>query len=379
MYGIVSDDDRDFEATVRGLLALGRTELGMSYGTLSRIRGEEYVFEVVDAAADADGVTEGDAVPLSATNCEITASERETLVLGDVARDAPGETDRAGYAEWGIACYLGAPVTVEDEVYGTFCFYDTESRPGGFGEWAVTLVDLMSRWVSYELSSRRTTDRLRRQNAKLERFASVLSHDLRNPLSVLRGSLDAAVDGDEAAVGRCRRAVDRMDELVEDVLAMARAGETVESPRPVDLGALASDCWTVVDTAAASLDLADAPTVAADEPRLRRLVENLLRNAVEHGGRDVTVTVGGLDDGDGFFVADDGAGIGPDERDRVLEHGYSTAPEGTGLGLSIVAEIASGHGWRLAVTESAAGGARFEFRGAGWSGPDAADTGPGRA
>jgi signal transduction histidine kinase len=89
----------------------------------------------------------------------------------------------------------------------------------------------------------------------------------------------------------------------------------------------------------------------------------------------VTVTVGWLEpaegtadgtgDGDpgGFYVADNGPGIPPDERPKVFEAGYSTSEDGTGFGLNIVAEVARSHGWEITVTESRAGGARFEFRG----------------
>jgi signal transduction histidine kinase len=104
---------------------------------------------------------------------------------------------------------------------------------------------------------------------------------------------------------------------------------------------------------------------------------NLFRNAVEHGstgpdsqarqdaveqgGDDVAVRVGDLGDG-GFFVADDGLGIPPDERDAVLDSGYTNSEAGTGYGLAIVDEIAAAHDWSLSVTESREGGARFEFR-----------------
>ena len=104
-------------------------------------------------------------------------------MLGDVERDAPELTHREGYTGWGVSGYRGAPVFVDGEVYGTFCFYDTESREGQFSEWEVTLVDLLSRWVSYGLQIERDTERLNRENRRLDRFVSVVSHDLRNPLS----------------------------------------------------------------------------------------------------------------------------------------------------------------------------------------------------
>ncbi|MFC7172817.1 sensor histidine kinase [Haloplanus litoreus] len=92
-------------------------------------------------------------------------------------------------------------------------------------------------------------------------------------------------------------------------------------------------------------------------------VESFTRGATsgEGGDAQLTVTVGRTDDG--FYVADDGPGIPESERDRVFETGYSTDPDGTGFGLNIVRSIAEAHGWEVVVTESADGGARFEFGG----------------
>ncbi|MFB6175664.1 MAG: sensor histidine kinase, partial [Halobaculum sp.] len=92
--------------------------------------------------------------------------------------------------------------------------------------------------------------------------------------------------------------------------------------------------------------------------------------AVEHGGPDVRITVGALDDGEGFYVADDGPGIPAGSREDVFDPGYSTAEDGTGFGLAIVREMAVAHGWDTAATESADGGARFEFSGVDTEPPD---------
>ncbi|WP_229770487.1 HAMP domain-containing sensor histidine kinase [Halorhabdus sp. CBA1104] len=115
-------------------------------------------------------------------------------------------------------------------------------------------------------------------------------------------------------------------------------------------------------------------SVTADRNRLRQLLENLIRNAIEHGAdpagtvaRDgddtpaVTVRIGPLDGG--FYVEDDGPGIPPGEREAVFETSYSTQDNGTGFGLSIARRVAEAHGWAIRVTESQAGGARFEITG----------------
>lgn len=362
MYNIISNRDQPFAEQVEALLELGRQELDVAYGTLSEIRGEEYIFKFV--SADDKSIQAGDVVPVSATNCEIAANTEQTLVLGDIERDVPEETDRAGYTDWGISCYLGAPVFRDNSVYGTFCFYDTEPRAGQFSEWEVTLVDLMSRWVSYELQRQQANARLKEQNEKLERFASVVSHDLRNPLNVLEGSLQLAEkSGEQDHFDQCYRAVERMQTLIDDLLLLAKAGRMIDETESVSLASLVEECWQGVEAENGTLQLEVDPTteVWADRSRLRQLFENLIRNAFDHGSDDTTVTVGTLDNG--FYVEDNGLGIPEDEREKVFESGYSTASDGTGFGLAIVNEIVDAHGWEIGLTNSDTGGARFEITG----------------
>jgi PAS domain S-box-containing protein len=249
---------------------------------------------------------------------------------------------------------------------------------------------------------------LKRQNERLEEFASIVSHDLRNPLNVAEGRVDLARElldgdgngngngdgddggsGDGSATGHrdalehldaAGRAHDRMRTLIDDLLTMAEQGTAVDDPGPVDLGSLLTDCWVAIRSRDATLRVETDATVLADGPRLRQLFENLLGNSVEHGstgsppgdddaaeaGSGVTVTVGLIGDDThprGFYVADDGPGIPEADRDRVFEPGYSTADDGTGFGLEIVREIAAAHGWEVTVTDADGGGARFEFGG----------------
>ena len=229
--------------------------------------------------------------------------------------------------------------------------------------------------------------RLERQNRRLRRFASVLSHDIRNPLSVAAGRLallEREVDIESEHVEYIAEAHGRIESLIEGLLRMALDGEPGQQTETVELQAAAEAAWQSVETGDATLVVETDRTVVANENRLRQLLENLFRNSVEHGsttahedgaehesgaggagaqsvvyGADLTVTVGGL--ADGFFVADDGPSIPAAERDRVFEMGYSTG-SGTGFGLSIVADIADEHGWTVTTCDADAGGIRFEFR-----------------
>jgi len=203
---------------------------------------------------------------------------------------------------------------------------------------------------------------LERQNDRLDNFTSVVSHDLRSPLGVAKGRLELARETcDSEDLDEAADALDRMAELIEDLLTLAREGEAVDDLELVKLADVVEQCWRTVETGDATLVTETDRSVRANPTRLRQLLENLVRNAVEHGGADTTVTVGEMDDG--FYVANDGPGIPGDRRDDVFDPGYSTTEEGTGLGLNIVQEIASAHGWDVRVTDSDAGGARFEVAG----------------
>jgi signal transduction histidine kinase len=318
----------------------------------------------------------------------------------------------------GVESMAVVPLVGTSQVYGFLSVYadranvfDAPEREAltELGESVGHALDSMA---ARDKLARRETE-LARQNERLDEFASVVSHDLRNPLNVAQGNLELARETGEAAYQeRVAAALDRMNELIDDVLTLARNGRTVDEFRPVDLESVVEGAWETT-TGAATLVVEDSlGTVQGDERRLAQVFENLFRNCVEHGstgetestgvahgptddrpgtdeavegcadrdpygGADRTVettfTRGATDDGaptvtvgrtdDGFYVADDGPGIPEDERERVFETGYSTAEGGTGFGLNIVRSIAEAHGWTVSVTESAAGGARFEFGG----------------
>ncbi len=218
--------------------------------------------------------------------------------------------------------------------------------------------------IYVDLTEQKEREReLERENERLEQFASIVSHDLRSPLTVAKGRLELLEEGiDSPHVHEIERSIDRMDAIIDDVLTLTRGGQTVEraETEPVDVAELALEAWEAVDSSAATVDVTDTGTVRADRSRLRRVFENLFWNAVEHAGPDVTVTVGPREDG--FYVADDGPGIPSDDREQVFESGYTTTRDGTGLGLDIVEDILEAHGWTVELGVSADGGTRFDVR-----------------
>ncbi|MFC4542907.1 PAS domain S-box protein [Halosolutus amylolyticus] len=305
-----------------------------------------------------------------------------------------------------------------------------------FDESDVTLARVVASSLEATLDRLGRERELERQKDRFEKFASVVSHDLRNPLTVAMGELERARDLDDpAAFERVQEAHGRMVAIIDDLLSLAREGKEIDDREPIPIAQVVTRAWDHVDAPTASFELDCDPQVRvlADPGRLQQLFENLFRNAVEHGSTspashprqdavehgsassrpvaddavdhgvptgdfarsaasdqptgtvdtgddrartagldsrepgassdgdsDLTITVGCAEDG--FYVADDGRGIPESERDAVLETGYTTADDGTGLGLSIVTTIVDSHGWSIEVTESAAGGARFDVR-----------------
>jgi PAS domain S-box-containing protein len=213
-----------------------------------------------------------------------------------------------------------------------------------------------------DISDRKERERdLEAMNERLEEFASVVSHDLRNPLNVAQARLQLGREEcDSEHFEDVANAHDRMDALIENLLMLSRVGREVSEPEPIALDRLCRNCWGTVVTDDATLVTDADRRLLADRQRLRQLLENLVRNAVEHAPAGVTVTVGTTESG--FYVADDGPGIPADERARVFEAGTSS-DDGTGLGLNIVEGIADAHDWDVRVTDGTDGGARFEITG----------------
>ncbi|MDS0478466.1 histidine kinase N-terminal 7TM domain-containing protein [Natrinema sp. 1APR25-10V2] len=333
----------------------------------------------------------------------------------DAITESVGELDGSRYEIW------VAPADDEYCYEIRFTVIETDGDPAGIVMIIHDITDQKDREEELRARERelerqksnlqRQARKLEHQNERLDEFASIVSHDLRNPLNVADGYLEmiaaasVADDGDvdHDHVGEARHALYRMEAIIEDALTLAREGQAITETERVSVRDLATDAWSTVDTGDTWLEfdlgtkraggssemgpeVRDDLFVEADRNRLRRVFENLFRNAVEHSstqnrtsnhdrdstegiddrtaidtdGRAVTVTVGRLESGTGFYVADDGPGIPADRRDEVLEQGYSTNEEGTGLGLSIVLNVVNAHGWDLTVSESDRGGAKFE-------------------
>ena len=299
------------------------------------------------ACIDATRLAEAGESPAAATG-----DEGGVATVGSAAASVATDRDEG--------TLLALPVVIEWQLAGTIVI--TVDRPREWDEDARQRLQAVGELVGHMERRRRQRQELERQNEQLEQFASVISHDLQNPLNVISGYLELAIEtGNLDRLDPAVDAADRMSEMLEDLLTLAREGRAVGETETVDLEPIVEEAWENVETHDASLETAGfgaLDPVEADGSRLQEAFENLFKNAIVHAGEDVDIRV--ETDGGTVYVADDGPGIPADKRDVVFEYGH-TGGNGTGLGLAIVQSIIEGHDWEIAAGESDAGGARFDI------------------
>lgn len=239
--------------------------------------------------------------------------------------------------------------------------------------------------IGTDITAQEEHKQLQHDKERLEQFASLLSHDLRNPLTVAQGNVEIAQQDDEDSeeLATASLALVRMEELIEDILTVTKQNQDIEETTSVSLSTIATDCWATIDSPEATLQVVSETSFPADQKRIKRLFENLFRNAIEHGesdncidsdlqgdsketgpsNSDHLIRVGSLADGDGFYIENTGTPIPEKKREEIFENGFSTDEESLGLGLAIVNSVVSAHGWTITVTDGSIGGPRFEIKG----------------
>jgi signal transduction histidine kinase len=211
-----------------------------------------------------------------------------------------------------------------------------------------------------------------RANEELESMLLGLSHDLRSPAIAIAGfaTLLAETDDPEARaemLDRIQASATYLNDLVDALLELARVGRAESGAEPVDLTAVAdlvarraggSHPNAVVEVAG------PLPVVSMDPRRAEQLLDNLVTNALKHGGRDelhVLVSSRPSTHGVELLVDDDGRGVAPEDRERVFalfQRGPSAGGRGSGLGLGMVRRIAEHGGGRVWIEDRSLG-ARF--------------------
>ncbi len=359
LFALEADSSLSIAEKINQAIAVGRKRLELPHGVLSYTGAGEY--EIIESDDMADTYVAGAVHNLQDTWCRHVVDNRETLAIANAgestyADDTARETTQ-------LQCYIGAPVLVDGETYGTLCYGGETPREMPFTEDEKRFVQLLSRWIGNELEREKHHQALDQQKDRLNEFAGVLTHDLRNPLTTAKGytelAAESASEPEAEHLETVIQSLDRMETLIGETLALARDGNDVGEREPVALKTIAHAAWETVSPDDATLVVKQNRSILADRSRLQQLLENLFRNVDEHCGSDVTVTVQGTDDG--FTVADDGPGLPEDLVESLFDGTFDSAR--VGLGLLIVERVVSGHGWHGTVEVD--NGTRFVISGVG--------------
>lgn len=188
-------------------------------------------------------------------------------------------------------------------------------------------------------------------------FSRTLNHEINTHLQAIRSHL-SHVPLDEQASDRIDTEFDRIDQLVTDAELLTRDMISDDERATVDLSEIIDEVQQRLPESADRITVTNSLSLNGHPSLLTLLVENLVRNSLDHAGSDATIRVGPLETG--FFVEDTGCGIPSDQRASLFD--WENEPSSThGTGLPIVSRIADIHGWEIRVTESAEDGARFEI------------------
>jgi len=357
LYELSTDRSLTLTEKIERALSVGRDRLGVDYGVLSYTGEGEY--EIVGSTF-AEGAYVADTVhDLSTTWCRHVVDRGGVLAISDVEESS--YNDDVALEATGLQCYIGAPVLVNGQMFGTLCFSGDDPRERPFDDLERRFVQLLAQWVGYELERENRYAAIDAQNARLDEFAGVLAHDIRNPLTTARGYTElvheSATGEEKEFLATALDGLDRIETLITETLGLARDGEDVGRQESVEIGELARRAWRTVQPPDATLTVENDRSLIADRSRLEQLFENLFRNVADHCGAGTSVTVQGTDDG--FVVEDDGPGLPNGVADSLFGGSYGDGRPG--LGLLIVERVVSGHGWTGEVEVS--DGTRFEFSG----------------
>ena len=219
------------------------------------------------------------------------------------------------------------------------------------------------------------------KNAELERFTYMVSHDLKSPLVTMKGFLgyleqDALSGNLERLKGDIKRianAVDKMSQLLDDLLELSRIGRFINPPEQIPFEEVAKAGLEMVqahiEQRRISIDLQpDLPVIYGDRVRLIEVLQNLIDNAAKYMGDQPMPRIeigrcGEEDDKPLFYVRDNGVGIALEYREKIfgLFNKLDARTEGTGIGLALVKRIIEFHGGRIWVESKVGKGSTFCF------------------
>ncbi|MEQ8815632.1 MAG: response regulator [Thalassobaculum sp.] len=380
------------EQRISRILTFGLAHFGLSLGNVSRTRDGDYVVEN-SVGTDEPARRPGDRFELATTYCSRTlavgrAWADRDMAGGELAGSLPFRT-------FGRRAYIGAPVYVEGELYGTVNFSSMEPRARPFTDGELALVELIARWLGMELERQRAVNRLAMAKADAEgaarakaEFLANMSHEIRTPMNAVIGLSGLALktglpDRARDYLEKINRSSMTLLRIINDILDFSKieAGRLSIEETPFDLDDVLQDVATLIGEfqedkpveVVFSSDPAIPRTLIGDPLRLGQVLVNLVGNALKFttaGEIVVRIVAAGRDAGGLRLqanVSDTGIGMSP-EQVAQLFRAFSQADGsttrrfgGTGLGLAISKQLIELMGGQIAVESVLGKGSTFTF------------------
>ncbi|MFC7059428.1 sensor histidine kinase [Halovenus salina] len=258
------------------------------------------------------------------------------------------------------AAVVAVPLCAEGTSYGALHLWTPESSE------PVGVLTSLGRRVGRRLHALECAEQLARERERLDSLRSLVSHDLGNPVNIASGRVELArADEDTSHLDSVDGALEEIDALIERGVRLVEVGQQPLDRESLSIASIARDSWDDVGRDSGDLVVTDG-RVDGERERVRMLLNELVRNAFAHSEGEITVDVGPLSESQGLYVADDGPGIPPDEREFVTDTGYTTDSAREGIGLSVVTEIAGAHGWDVSLEPREPSGTRVEIITSHW-------------
>jgi signal transduction histidine kinase len=386
LYRVISTPRRQASDPIQAMLAMGCQRFGMAIGILGHVSGERY--EVAQTIAPGGEIARGDVFALADTYCRDTLRARGPL--GFEHASAGLWRQHPCYRKFGLEAYLGVPVRVGDQVYGTLNFSDFKLRPAPFTTVDRELIQLMAQWVGGALEQERMAEATQRQQTLLAHasrlntlgeMASGLVHEINQPVTAITlyaetgltrlrnqpSNLTEARETLEKIAAQSARA----SAIIQRIRRFARQGKPHHAVvRVRDLLDETADFLNLEARRHAvriTYDAApDLPPVLADPLQIQQVILNLVRNAVDamgagQGSRAITLHARPDRETVEIAVQDTGPGLDPELMNQLLTPFFTTKPDGLGLGLPISQAIVEAHGGRLWATPNQGPGVTFHF------------------